>query len=83
MFITWSVRLIVASSTRSGAVIEPMGDTAHIVYDGKIKDTKTLKEKLNDIIPSDEQFRQAFEGAFGRLCESFHQDRTTLDAAAE
>ena len=61
--ISWGVRLLIASSTRSGSVTETIADCAHKVFTGKITDTKTLRTKLSDIIPADEQFRRAFEVA--------------------
>lgn len=62
-FISWGVRLLIASSTRSDSVIEPMAAAAHKVFIGDIEDTKSLKKELARIIPVDEQFRQAFEVA--------------------
>jgi hypothetical protein len=63
MFISWSVRLLIASSTRSGSVIEPLGNQAHAVYVGKTTDSKKLRDSVADVIPKDETFRQAFEVA--------------------
>lgn len=59
--ISLSVRLLVASSTRSESVIEPIATAAHEVYKGSIKTWKELRAKLSKVIPTDEQFRQAFE----------------------
>lgn len=60
-FISWGVRLLVASSTRSESIIEPIASAAHDVFEGKIKNLKELKKALREQIPVDEQFRQAFE----------------------
>ena len=62
-FITWAVRLLIAASTRSESVIEPMATAANKVFNATIKDAKALKSELKNIIPLDEQFRGAFEVA--------------------
>ena len=70
MFISWGVRLMLASSTRSGGVEEPMAEAAKKVFaaspSGSLLPITTaagLKKELAHIIPGDEQFRQAFEVA--------------------
>jgi hypothetical protein len=61
--ITWGVRLIIASNTSRGAVEEPLANAAHLVFAGVVTDAASLKKKLADIIPVDEEFRRAFESA--------------------
>ena len=61
MMIAWSVRLMIASTTRSGSVEVPLADRAHEIFKGEITDAATLKKKLGPIIPADAPFRQAFE----------------------
>jgi hypothetical protein len=63
MLIACGVRLLIASSTRSEAIIEPIAETAHQVYLSKITTAKALKKALTPIIPPDEQFKLAFEVA--------------------
>jgi hypothetical protein len=63
MFITWGVRLLIAASTRSDSVAEPIALAANQVFIGDIETAVALKKKLNKIIPVDEQFCQAFEVA--------------------
>jgi len=63
MFISWGVRLIIASSTRSGSVEEPLASAAQKVHSVSVADAPALKKRLIEIIPVDEQFRQAFEVA--------------------
>jgi hypothetical protein len=63
MLISWGVRLLIASSTRSGSVEEPMAEAARLVFKGDIVDSAKLKKTLAHIVPVDEQFRQAFEVA--------------------
>lgn len=61
MMISWSVRLMIASTTRSGAVEVPLAERAHEIFQGKLSDAATLRSKLAPIIPADAPFRQAFE----------------------
>ena len=57
------VRLLIASSTRSGAVEIPLANAAHSIWQGSILTVADLKAALSQITPSDEQFRSAFETA--------------------
>jgi hypothetical protein len=72
MFITWGVRLMIASSTRTGSVEERLAEAAHSVYLKKVMTAENLKKNLATIIPGDQEFRNAFEtmtvsrGAFAR-----------------
>jgi hypothetical protein len=61
MFISWGVRLLIASGTRSDSIIQPIAEAANDVYMSRITTAKALKAKLSDIIPIDDQFREAFE----------------------
>jgi hypothetical protein len=63
MFISWGVRLIIASSTSRGAVEEPLANAANAVFQGDITDPTSLKKALKNIIPVDEEFCRAFETA--------------------
>jgi hypothetical protein len=63
MFISWGVRLMIASSTRSGSVEEPIATSAQKVFAGEITTAASLKKELSHIVPVDEQFRQVFETA--------------------
>lgn len=55
------VRLIIASSTRSGSVEQPLAKAGNQVYRGDITTAKDLFASLANIIPTDAQFRQSFE----------------------
>jgi hypothetical protein len=57
------VRLLIASSTRSGSVEVPLATAANDVFTGKIETTNDLKRSLAQLIPSDQEFRQTFEVA--------------------
>ena len=61
--VSLAVRLMIASSTRTGTVEEGLADAAHEIFDGAIPDTNGLKAKLRGLTPTDGQFRAAFENA--------------------
>jgi hypothetical protein len=61
MFISLGVRLLVASSTRSGSIEETLAAAANGIYLGKISTADGLKQTLSGISPSDSQFQEAFE----------------------
>ena len=61
--VSLSVRLIIASSTRTGSVEESLAGVAHDVFRSQIVDLQTLKKELSNITPSDEIFRFEFENA--------------------
>lgn len=63
MMITWSVRLIIASTTSKGSVEEPLANAAHAIYKGDIKTANKLRDLVKSIIPVDEEFKKAFENA--------------------
>ena len=57
------VRLLIASTTRSGAVETSLANAAHQVWKGEISSAAELKAELSPITPSDAQFQAAFEKA--------------------
>jgi hypothetical protein len=59
--ISAGVRLLIAGSTRSGSVEEPLADAAHDVFEGKMKDSKSVRKSIASIAPTDEQFRLGFQ----------------------
>jgi hypothetical protein len=61
MFISWGVRLIVASSTSRGSVEEPLAEAAHKIFIGELTTGKQVRKQLEDILPVDEEFKSAFE----------------------
>ena len=61
--VSLGVRLLVASSTRSGAVEVPLANAAHSIWNRKISTADELKDTLHSITPNDEVFRAAFETA--------------------
>jgi len=63
MFISLGVRLIIASSTRSGVIEETLALAANKVFMGQISTKQDLMKEISGIIPTDEPFSQAFENA--------------------
>jgi hypothetical protein len=61
--ISVGVRLIIASSTRTGSVEEALANAANQVYDGIINNTSQLKDRLSEVVPRDKQFQDAFKVA--------------------
>jgi hypothetical protein len=59
--ISLCVRLLIASSTRSGSVEVPLATSAQAVFGGSISSADELKAKLADITPSDAEFKTEFE----------------------
>jgi hypothetical protein len=62
-FVSLGVRMLIATSTRTGSVEETMAKVANAVFKGEIKNTAKLKEAVADITPSDPVFSAAFETA--------------------
>ena len=62
-FVSLGVRLLIASSTRSGSVELPLAASANAVFEGDIETADDLKTRLNDIIPTNDEFKTAFETA--------------------
>ena len=61
--ISLGVRLLIASTTRSGSVEQPLAFAANEIFTGKITTPAELKKRLHDVTPNDEEFRIEFETA--------------------
>jgi hypothetical protein len=61
--ISLGVRLLIASSTRSGSVELPIAGAANEVFTNKIETANALRKRLADITPVDDEFKMAFETA--------------------
>ncbi|MBI1684880.1 DUF262 domain-containing protein [Caulobacter hibisci] len=59
--VSYGVRLIIAASTRTGSVEQPLAKAAKQVFDGEIVTAKSMSAALLSIVPADEVFQQAFE----------------------
>jgi hypothetical protein len=57
------VRLMIASSTRTGTVEERLAEAAHKIFIGEIATTVALTATLSPMTPTDAQFQAAFETA--------------------
>jgi hypothetical protein len=55
------VRLMIASSTRTGSVEEGIADAAHKIYSGDLATAADLKVELKSLIPAEATFSAAFE----------------------
>ncbi|MCC6458043.1 MAG: DUF262 domain-containing protein [Caldilineaceae bacterium] len=55
------VRLLIAGTTRSTSVELPLATTANKIQTEEITSVAEVKRSLKDVMPSNEQFRQAFE----------------------
>lgn len=61
--VSLSVRLVIASSTRTGSVEESLAEAAHGVFKGDLTTFDQIKQKLSSITPNDQVFRFEFETA--------------------
>ncbi len=61
--VSLAVRLIIASSTRSGSVEQPLAKCANMVFKNEVTSSKDIFSALSSIIPSDEQFKESFATA--------------------
>lgn len=64
MFLSWSVRFLVAGSGGGGPLDRAYGDLAKRVYEGQITTTKQLREQVRPgVLRTDAEFQQAFSKA--------------------
>jgi hypothetical protein len=61
--VSLGVRLMIASSTRTGTVEEGLAEAGHKVFNGTIATNVALIAQLKPLTPTDGQFRVAFETA--------------------
>ena len=59
--VSLSVRLMIASSTRTGTVEEGLAAAAHKIYLGSVATSEELKSELASLTPTDVRFSAAFE----------------------
>lgn len=83
MFISLGVRLLVASSTRSGKIEESLASAAHGVYRGNLPRIEDLKTQLSSIIPNDFKFQQSFETAIVSKAALARYYLRSLESAAK
>lgn len=63
MFISWSVRFVITSTTSRGSIDEVLGNAAHMVFNGEIPNATIIRKTVSHIIPLDEDFKKSFEVA--------------------
>ncbi len=61
--VSLGVRLLIATTTRSGSVEGPLADAAHSTFLKETDSLSKLADKLKAIVPGDRDFREAFEDA--------------------
>ena len=61
--VSLGVRLLIASTTRSGSVEIPLANAASSVFGGQIDTAAKLRDALGAITPTDQEFREACEAA--------------------
>lgn len=60
LFVSWSVRFLIAGGGRSGSVEKALASCARDVTQGTIKNVEGMLKALDDVIPSDGDFQEAF-----------------------
>ena len=60
LFVSWSVRFLIAGGTRGGRLEKPYGDLAQEVGAGKITKARELRDAFKSIVPNDKDFEEAF-----------------------
>lgn len=65
--VSLGVRLVIATTVRSGSVETPLSTAAREIFAGNIGTAAQLQDQLKTLTPSDSQFREAFERALGPL----------------
>jgi len=63
LLVSLSVRLVVASRTRSGTLEQTFATAALSVYEGRIISTSSLKTALNSVVIGDVDFKKEFANA--------------------
>ncbi len=63
LMVFWAVRFLITGGLGSGSLESQYSQRAQEVKESKTKTAKQLSAKLNDIVPNDSQFRQAFSAA--------------------
>ena len=62
-YVSLGVRLMLASSTRTGSIEEGLAAAAHNIYNGQLTNVRKLKAHLMEIMPTNEKSKYAFEAA--------------------
>jgi hypothetical protein len=81
--VSLAVRLLVATTIRSGGVAEPLAIAARDTYEGKITTAAELKDQLKTLTPTDAQFREGFQRAKSSTAKLARYYLRSLERAAK
>ncbi len=77
------MRLLIASTTRSGSVELPLAISATEIFNGTIENAADLRRKLFDITPNNEEFKNGFETARVSKAQLARYHLRSLEMAAK
>lgn len=63
LFVSWSVRFLIAGGGRGGTLDKHYGELAQLVGTKEITKARELRDKMRDIVPNDAEFKDAFSSA--------------------
>ncbi len=63
LFVSWSVRFLIAGGTRGGRLEKPYGDLAQSIGEGTLTKARELREAMKTVVPTDKEFEDAFSVA--------------------
>lgn len=61
LIVSWSVRNLITGAIGTGTLEKEVSNQAKLINEGKIKNTLRLKKSIENIVPTDEQFKRSFE----------------------
>ncbi len=61
IIVSWSVRNLITDAIGAGTLEQEFSNQAKLINEGKIQNSKQLKESIMRVVPTDEQFKKSFE----------------------
>jgi len=61
LIVSWSVRNLITGTIAAGTLEKEFSNQARLINEGKVKNASKLRKSIENIIPTDEQFKRAFE----------------------
>jgi len=61
LIVSWSVRNLITGTIGAGTLEKEFSNQARLINEGKVKNASKLRKSIENIIPTDEQFKRAFE----------------------
>ncbi len=61
LIVSWSVRNLITGTIGAGTLEKEFSSQARLINEGEIKNALELKKSIESIVPTDEQFKRAFE----------------------